>query len=102
MTMIDFRKPPVLVIAMNPWLSGKLAKAAREAGVNVRKFWYFRNPPPWSRYREYKRGASDRQLAIWEEFARVSSANRGKPVAERIRAIREALSKRRPVITTRA
>jgi len=97
MVMIDFRKPPVLVIAMNPWLSGKLAKASREAGVNVKKFWYFRNPPPWSRYREYKRGASQRQLEIWDRFTTVAHETRGKPIAERIKIIRERLSARKVV-----
>ena len=95
--MIDLRKPPVLVLATNPWLSGKLAKAAKEVGVNVKKFWYFRNPPPWSRYREYKRGASERQLQIWTEFAEVAHATAGMPVAERIRRIRERLSRRKVV-----
>lgn len=94
MVMVDLRKPPVLVLATNPWLSGKLAVAARKAGVNVKKFWYFRNPPPWSRYREYKRGASPKQLAVWERFAEVSRSTAGKPIEERIVEIRRMLKAR--------
>lgn len=101
MVMIDLRKPPVLVLATNPWLSGKLAKAAKEAGVNVRKFWYFRNPPPWSRYREYLAAMSPAQREVIERFRAVAKETAGMPIAERIRIIRERLSKK-AVVTARA
>ena len=94
MVMIDLRKPPVLVLATNPWLSGKLLKAAKEAGVNIKKFWYFRNPPPWSRFREYRAGASEAQLKQWERFAKVSREHRGEDVASRIIAMRRELARR--------
>ena len=95
MVMIDLRKPPVLVLATNPWLSGKLAKAVDKAGVNVKKFWYFRNPPPWSKYRDYRNGASEKQLAVWENFASVARRTKGQPIAERIMTIRSELKGRR-------
>lgn len=98
MVMVNLQKPPVLVLATNPWLSGKLASAARKVGVNVKKFWYFRNPPPWSKYREYRRGASPKQLEVWDKFAEVSRSTRGMPIEERIRVIRERLAKTRGVV----
>ena len=100
MVYVNLQKPPVLVLATNPWLSGKLATAAREAGVNVKKFWYFRNPPPWSRYRDYLDGLSDKQREIIERFRAVAKETRGMPIAERIKIIRERLSKR-PIVVKR-
>ncbi|NOZ31442.1 MAG: hypothetical protein GXO68_05820 [Crenarchaeota archaeon] len=92
MVMVNIEKPPVLVLARNPWLSGKLAKAAKEVGVTVRKFFYFRNPPPWSHVREFDKGASDAQKQVWGQFGKVSAENKGKSVEERIEAIRRALA----------
>lgn len=103
MTMLDLRKPPVKVIAVNAWLGGKLAKAAAMGGINVKKFWYFRDPPPWSRYREYKRGASEAQKLVWETFRQVAKMTakelgfkKGKTtpeqIHERIMLIKEAMS----------
>lgn len=92
MVMIDITKPTILVIARNAWLSGKLASAAREAGVNVKKMFYFRNPPPWSKVRQYKEGASPAQLTVWSRFAEVAHRTKGQPMARRIRTMRAELS----------
>ncbi len=110
MVMIDLRKPPVLVLATNPWLNPHMVKVAKEAGVNVKKFWYFRNPPPWSRFREYKAGASEKQLEIWEAF-RVAAKRSAEEVAglpkyerlrRRIELMRAYLSKREKVLPATA
>jgi len=95
MVKVDFSKPLVLVLARNPWLSGQLAKAAREVGVNIKKMFYFRNPPPWAKEREYLKGASEAQLKVWETFGSISASTYGKPIDERIKIIREQMSGKR-------
>jgi hypothetical protein len=91
MVMIRLDRPPVLVRARNPWLSGKLAIAAKKLGIRVKKREYERNPPPWSRYLDYWDGASDRQKAFWSVLGSVSAETRGMSIEERIPKIRKAL-----------
>jgi len=96
--MVDITRPSMLVIARNPWLGGKLLSAAKEAGVNVKKALYFRNPPPWSKFRNYRKGASEKQLQVWSRFERVAKETAGMPIAERIKRIRQALKKPETVV----
>lgn len=94
MVMVEIKpnKPIKLVLASSPWLSGALAKAAREAGVNVKKIWVLRSPPPWSKERKYIFGASKAQLEVWRKFGKVAAKTRGMPIEKRIMTIREQMT----------
>lgn len=91
MVMVRIDRPQVLVYARNPWRSGKLAVAAKKLGIVVRDERIYRNPPPWSIYREHEAGASERQKAIWGVFGSISKATKGLPIDERIEKIRKGM-----------
>lgn len=92
MVFVDLTKPRVFVLVQrNPWESGKLAIAAKKLGIRIKKKEFYRSPPPWSRYRDYDKGASDAQKKVWAIFGYVSHEHAGKSVEERVQALRRAL-----------
>jgi hypothetical protein len=92
MVKVNLMKPVVLQLALNAWNSGRLAAAARELGINVKRMFVFRNAPPWAKEREYIRAMSPAQLAAAAAFGEVSASTYGKPIEERIKIIREKLA----------
>lgn len=82
-----------IVIARHPWLSGRLAEAARQLGIAIPSdALLLRIPPPWAKTRGYLSNASLGQLRAMSEFGKVAAETAGRPVAERLVTIRERLA----------
>lgn len=81
-----------LVLAEHPWKSGKLARYAKELGIEVPgDAIVLRVPPPWAKTREYLEGASDYQLQSMLGFGEVASRTAGQPLNVRLKTIAQEL-----------
>jgi hypothetical protein len=90
----------LFITATNPYLSGKLAKIARELGFTVKSTMIIRRSPPWSKARLYLNGMSRKQLERIASFIELiaegierGEIGEGKPAS---RYIRMRLGVRKP------
>jgi hypothetical protein len=79
-----------LIIKKNPWYhgTGKLKAIVREGLATPSKSFYLATPPPWF---EDPTKLSEGQLAVVRDFVKINWEMRGKPLAERIRTIKDKM-----------
>ena len=79
-----------LLIKNNPWYygTGKLGSIVKQGLASSNKPFYLATPPPWY---EDPTKLSEGQLAAVRDFVKINWEMRGKPLAERIRTIKDRM-----------
>jgi len=79
-----------LILKRNPWYYGvgKFGEIVKQGLATPHEPFYLATPPPWF---EDPTKLSDAQLAVVRDFIKINWEYKGKPLAERLKAIKERM-----------